>query len=391
MKSRRFCTTATSSTSPWTDAARQGCCQVNCKRLYVGLPAAERRVSGARGTAETGAIEPAADRLPLSARFTSDRSFCDLMQRKGIVMSGSAPKGFCLTSLGMALALTACGSASESVSEKAGRLEETHTDRDPPLTLSSSAADVAGKWDVVSFEGYRPQRISGTVRAAYADFGTSGVSLRLECNYTGRSGRVVEGRFVAAPTNERIQTQIGCGPERGPREERYFTFFERTPSVEFVGDDRLHLRAGQDELILERPSARRLSYLASSAELQGEWAMVEVSWFPPGGGVAGIGLSEAANRLVIEGNRLRVRGCPEVDLTFQYTIHGQLRKLVGAMLPAGPLACPGLSDMADGPALPKASDAIRLLHADPLVEKAGDGALLLSTGEYALLIMRPPA
>lgn len=60
------------------------------------------------------------------------------------------------------------------------------------------------------------------------------------------------------------------------------------------------------------------------------------------------------------------------------------------MLPAGPLACPGLSDTADGPALPKASEAIRLLHADPLVEKAGHGTLLLSNGEYALLISRLP-
>ena len=303
-------------------------------------------------------------------------------------MSDRAHKGLGPTVLAMVLALAACAPNSESVSEAAGRPEDAPTPPVPPPASIAATTDVTGQWDVASFEGYRPRRLSGTGRAAYADFGRDGVALRIECNYTGRLGRVTDGRFIAEPVGDRVQTQIGCGPERGPREVRYFGFFDRNPSVEFVSVDRLRLRAGQDELILERPSVRRLSYLASMAELQGSWKMLEVSWFPPGGGAAGIGLSEVPTRIVIEGNRLRVRDCPEVDLTFQYTGEGQLRKSGGAALPAGRLDCPGLSDTADGPALPKASDAIRLLHANPLVEKAGDGALLLSNGEYALLISR---
>lgn len=305
-------------------------------------------------------------------------------------MSGRAHKGCCPTSLALVLAVTACAPI-DSVRETVARAEDAPTDQALPLKPISTTADVAGQWDVVSFKGYRPQRLSGTARAAYADFGPNGIALRMECNYTGRTGRIIDGRFVAEPAGDRVQTQIGCGPERGPREARYFGFFERNPSVEFVSVDRLRLRAGHDELFLERPWVRRLSYLASSTELQGEWEMLALSWSPPGGGVAGISLSEGANRIIIEGDRLRVRGCPEVDLTFHYTGLGQLRKSGGAMLPAGPLACPGLSNTADGPALPKASDAIRLLHADPLVEKTGDGALLLSNGEYALLISRLPA
>lgn len=304
-------------------------------------------------------------------------------------MSGRTHNGLGPT-VAIVLALTACAPTSESASETTGQPEDAPTDPATPITPISTTADVAGQWDVVSFEGYQPRRLSGTVRAAYADFETSGVGLRMECNYTGRSGRVIDGHFVAEPGGDGVQTQMGCGPERGPREVRYFGFFERNPSIEFISVDRLRLRAGQDELILERPSLRRLSYLASSTELQGEWKMLEVSWFSPDGGAAGIGLSEASSRIVIEGDRLRVRGCPGVDLTFQYTGQGQLRKSGGAMLAPGPLACPGLSDTADGPALPKASDAIRLLHADPLVEKAGDGTLLLSNGEYALLISRLP-
>lgn len=328
--------------------------------------------------------------LPIFACFLAFRLFADVVRSKRLFMSGRAHKGFWPTVSAIAFALTACAPTSASVSETGG-LPEAAPEYETPLpTPISPSADVAGQWDVVGFEGYRPRRLSGTGRAAYADFGTNGVALRMECNYTGRSGRVIDGRFVADPADDRVQTQMGCGTERGPRETRYFGFFDRSPSIEFVTVDRLRLRAGQDELILERPSVRRLSYLASSTELQGEWEMLEVSWFPPGGGVAGIGLSEGLNGIVVEGDRLRVLGCPEVDLTFRYTEEGQLQKSGGVTLPAGPIACPGLSDTADGPALPKASDAIRLLHADPLVEKAGEGTLTLSNGEYAVLVRRRP-
>lgn len=303
-------------------------------------------------------------------------------------MNGRGRNGLGPTLLATILALSACALNPGSVGETSHRSEDAVTDPAPALTAIPTAANVAGQWDVVSFDGYRPQRLAGTDRAAYADFGTNGVSLRMECNYTGRPGHVANGRFVSEPAGDRIQTQIGCGPERGPRETRYFGFFELSPSVEFVGISRLRLHTGQGELVLERPSVRRLSYLVSHDDLQGEWEMLQVSWFPPAGGVAGIGLSDAPNRIIIERDRLRFRSCPEVDLTFRYTEDGELRKSGGATLPAGPIACPGLSDTADGPALPKATDAIRLLHADPLVEKAGEGALALSNEEYSLLIRR---
>lgn len=261
-------------------------------------------------------------------------------------------------------------------------------ERDGPLQQIPTAADVAGQWDVVSFAGYRPSRLSGTGRAAYADFGTEGVSLRMECNYTGRSGRIVDGHFTSNGASDHVQTEMGCGSERGPREERYFRFFGSNPSIEMVSTERLRLSAGPDELILERPSLRRLSYLVSNADLQGEWEMLELSWFPPSGGVAGIGLSEVPNRVVINGDRLVIQGCPGIDLTFHYTERGQLRNNGGTPLPAGPLACLGLSDTPDAPALPRASDSIRLLHANPLVERAEEGTLSLSTDTHALLIRR---
>ena len=267
------------------------------------------------------------------------------------------------------------------------------THRPPPVPPPASIAattDVTGQWDVVSFEGYRPRRLSGTGARRLRRFreGRRRLEDRVQLHWPigsrHRRGALLRSRLATAFRRR-------SGADRSVARGRCATSASSTGTR--VSSSSVSIACacarGQDELILERPSVRRLSYLASMAELQGSWKMLEVSWFPPGGGAAGIGLSEVPTRIVIEGNRLRVRDCPEVDLTFQYTGEGQLRKKRwGRRSRPGVSTVRGLSDTADGPALPKASDAIRLLHANPLVEKAGDGALLLSNGEYALLISR---
>ena len=260
-------------------------------------------------------------------------------------------------------------------------------DAEPHAPRPADPPSVAGQWDVVSFEGYRPARLSGTGRAAYADFGAEGVSLRIECNASGRPGTVRDGRFLLGENNNRIQTAMGCGPERGPREVRFFGFFERSPTVETLGPDRLRLRAGDDELVLERPAVRRLANLPSPAELDGAWRMMEVTRYLPEGGVTGVGLSEIPGRLIIAGDRIRFSGCPEQGLRFRYASEGRLVKTGGPAPAAGPLGCTGVSDETDAPLLPSPSQALRLLHADPLVEKTGDGGLFLSTPAYGLLIV----
>ena len=283
--------------------------------------------------------------------------------------------------------LGACSPSAGSLSSAAEQNARRAVEDDQQTPRVGSARSVAGHWDVVSFEGYRPARLIGTGRAAYADFGSDGVALRLECNYSGRPGTVRDGRFVLGENNTRVQTAMGCGPERGPREIRFFGFFEQAPTVESLGADRLRLRAGGGELLLERPAVRRLANLPTRGELDGAWRMMEITRFLPEGGVSGTGLSEIPGQLVIAGDRLGFSTCPEQGLRFRYEPEGRLVKIDGPAPASGPLACPGVNDVADAPILPSASEALRLLHASPLVEKSGEG-LLLSTERYGLLLVR---
>ena len=251
------------------------------------------------------------------------------------------------------------------------------------------AAEIAGAWDVASFESYEPLRLSGTVRAAFADFRPDGVALRIECNYSGRGGTVANGRFVSAPKQEGIQTAMGCGKVREGREDRFFTFFERGPTIERLGPARLLLRSGATELILERPALRRLQFVPAPAELEGKWRLLELTRFEPEGGYSGIGLSEVPGRIVISGGRVSYSRCPQHGLTFRWGEGGRLEKTGGSAPPPGPTDCRELRDAHPVPALPGAADLLQLLHSNPAVERSGN-ALLISNERLGLLITKEP-
>jgi hypothetical protein len=55
----------------------------------------------------------------------------------------------------------------------------TDPDQATPRPVTS-IGEIEGPWDIVSFEGYHPQRLAGLGRAAYADFSRQRVSLRIE-------------------------------------------------------------------------------------------------------------------------------------------------------------------------------------------------------------------
>lgn len=258
-----------------------------------------------------------------------------------------------------------------------------------PIAVAD-AASIAGQWDVASFEGYRPRRLSGTIRASFADFGERGVALRIECNYSGRAGTIHEGRFTASHSNDRAQTAMSCGPEGNARESRFFSFFEQGPTVQRLGPDRLRLRADAAELILERPALRRLEFVPTPAELQGRWRLLEVSRYLPGGGFSGIGLSEVPGRIVISGDHIFYSRCPQYALTFRFSADGKLEKTDGTAPPAAPVDCRALAEPAPGRELPSQWDVFRLLHASPMVEKAGEDALLISNEHLGLLITKAP-
>jgi hypothetical protein len=167
-----------------------------------------------------------------------------------------------------------------------------------PFSVSSSA-EIRGQWDVVSFESYAPVRMHGSTRAAFADFDARGVRLRIECNYSGVNGFVRDGKFVSQ-RDLRAQTQMGCGPEREARDERYFSFFDREPSVELLSDGRLRLLAGETKLILERTEKRRLAYIPEWKSLAGKWRLESLTHYGTEGGYSGIGLSDVPGRIILK-------------------------------------------------------------------------------------------
>jgi hypothetical protein len=293
------------------------------------------------------------------------------------------------------LCLAAAACAPAPAPPRPAPVEAAPSDTAPVPPVAEAAApvrgyaDVAGQWDVASFEGYAPERLSGANRAAYADFQPTGVSLRIECNSSGRAGVVRDGRFVPMP-GDGIQTVMGCGREREARDSRYFSFFENSPTIERLGRDRLRLRAGGIELILERPALRRLGFVPTPAEIEGKWRMLGLTRFIPEGGYTGIGLTEIPGRIVIEGDRIGYSRCPQYDVTFRWGEGGRIEKIDGAA-PQGNLRdCLELNGPASGYRLPDPADVLALLHAGPLVERTRRGELVLSTGELGLVLTREP-
>lgn len=249
-------------------------------------------------------------------------------------------------------------------------------------------ATIAGQWDIVSFQGYRPRaRLQGSNRAAYADFASDGVALHIECNYSGAAGRVIDGRF-APGRSDRMQTLIGCDPARTARDAALFGFFDRKPSVERLSDGRLRLTAGNDTLILERPAARRLAYLPSPQQLLGEWRLVSITHYVPAGGVASIGLGDVAGWIELDGIEARFSSCPELAVQYRYTAEGRLEKLSGPTIPARRQGCTALASEPHPRDMPQAWDVLRVLHADPLVERVDDQTILISTERYGVLLSK---
>lgn len=281
-------------------------------------------------------------------------------------------------------ALSACG-GSQSLPADA--------DADAPRPEDETIAiddptHVLGAWDVVSFEGYRPQaRLIGATRAAYADFDAGGVRLRMECNYAGRRGTLRPGTFETAPDADRMQTQMGCGSEGNAREARYFAFFDQSPSIEGLGPHRLLLKAGDQTLVLERTEIRRLAFTPTPSTLTGTWQLQDITHYVPGGGIAGTGLSEMPGHLVFAAGTLRHTACPA--LRFSYWMDDTGRFIATGDVPEDLASrCPALHVPSSADGLPSSDDAIAVLYAAPMAELSATDGLLLSTEEFGLFLRR---
>lgn len=258
-----------------------------------------------------------------------------------------------------------------------------------PATPVARTSEIAGQWDIVSFQDHRPRRLNGMTRAAVADFRADGVRLMIECNSSGVSGEVRDGRFVARP-GDRIQTLVGCGPVREARDAALFGFFERRPTVERLADGRLRLTAGADVLLLERPARRRLAFLPSPQQLLGGWRLLEISRYFDGGGLNMLGLSDVAGRIEFDGIGARYTPCPQYSLRYRYAPEGRIEKLAGPDIPNRRQGCEALREEFERRDIPTPWDVMRVLHADPLVELVDRETILLSTEEFGVLLTKRP-
>lgn len=286
----------------------------------------------------------------------------------------------CAAAIPGILALAGCAAAGASVQPQSRPLQI-----EPGPALVTSPAEVLGRWDIVSFEGYEPAGRQG----AYAHFNQSGVSLRIECNISSIPGMVSGGRFVNRP-GPRMQTEMGCDPERHARDDRFFAFFDKSPTATRLGGSRLRLEADGQVLILQRPEARRLAFAPSHEQLVGTWLLQGITRHHTGGGESGIGLGDPPLRLIIDSGRAYFEACPALGLTYEYGADARMMKTGGAT-PGGEKSCPALKSERMLIDMPTSEDVLPLVHGNPSAELTVSGDLILSAGEHSLLFKRDPA
>ena len=250
------------------------------------------------------------------------------------------------------------------------------------------AADVAGRWDVVSFDGYEvPQRMDGTSSATMVDFREDAVGLRLECNWSGSAGYVRDGRFVSTQDGPTDQTLMGCEADKSERDGKFFAFFAKSPSVERLPEDRLRLVAGAEELVIQRPEMRRLQFVPDAADLPGKWRMEGVAMDAPDGSSGGT-LFDVPGRIVIGPDRIGYNRCPQYDMTYRLTDDGRLEKTGGADLPDAPADCPDLANDEYGTRAGRWA-VMQVLHSDPKVEQT-NGMIFLTDDTIGVTLTQKP-
>ncbi|ANU07126.1 hypothetical protein [Paraurantiacibacter namhicola] len=268
---------------------------------------------------------------------------------------------------------------------------ETATTGAEAAPRPASASDVAGDWDVVSFDGYTvPFRSRGTERAAFANFTDGGVGLHLECNWSGVPGRMRGDVFKPSGEGPWPQTLAGCEADKAERDDAYFAFFARSPKGEVLPGDRLRFTAGDTVLLLERPEQRRLGFVPELAGIEGQWRMVGLTMFAPQGGMSGMGLTEVPGRVVIDGGRIGYNRCPQYDAEVTYTQDGVFRRTGGAAVPDEPAGCEELAERSWNKVPPELWDILEMLHDNPRAERLAEGDLLLTTDSFGLHLTQQP-
>lgn len=249
-------------------------------------------------------------------------------------------------------------------------------------------SEVFGEWDIERFNGYQPaSRLIGRERAAFADINKGGISLRLECNTVSVRGDISRARFNAV-SEDRVQTPNDCGAERNAREAALFAFIEQNPTVERLSDGRLLMRSGDSELLLDRPINRRIAYIPTEEGLDAVWRFHAIAQTESRTRAQRLDLSDIPGNIIFRSGVMRYDLCPTFDMAFRIDERGQLARIGGKPAPDTPHTCPALAQ--SDPAMPNPWDAMRVLHDNPELELSGPDALLLTTDNLALTLVKSP-
>jgi len=139
--------------------------------------------------------------------------------------------------------------------------------------LPSSIAEIAGDWDVVSFNDFQPIRLNYEgKRNAYVNISDKFIGLRMTCNYSGIAALLTDdGRLVKNPEGSNAgMTAMGC--PNAQREKDFMAMMYDSPLVEILPNGRLRLSTKQHEVIIERSETRRLANAPMALdEITGEW------------------------------------------------------------------------------------------------------------------------
>ena len=285
------------------------------------------------------------------------------------------------------LSVAAAAGAAEPVREAARAVSGAESGpqlQAPPIPTArtvASLAEIAGEWDIVSFDGHASPRLdSEGKRYFYVDVGPQALRFAIGCNHSGMPGRIEGGVLHAGPNDDGVQTAMGCGPEREARDAAFFTFFRSRPQVALLPDGRLRMATPGHELLLERSSVRRLAMGPALSEITGSWRVVSFMRFE-GGGYHGWGAMYAPGRLRIGDGRLSYSRCPAASVRFTFTSDFVLRRQDGRE-PSAAVECPGVT-----PAPTEVETMLgALLGQSPEAERINDKRFILRSRDYAVLL-----
>jgi hypothetical protein len=238
--------------------------------------------------------------------------------------------------------------------------------------LVTSLAEIAGPWDIASFDGYVPTRLHEGVPRARVRVDDDRLSYVIECNHSGNRAALDRTGTLHDHEGGRTKTLMGCSAEGSARDQAFFWFFASKPKVSWAGAKRVRMSNGKTELLLERPELRRLAHLLPLDRLAGRWVPQMATATNPKTGSSGESFQHPSV-VVLRPDSLSYSGCGGARFIFRYTEDGRMADVREQ----------GRAECGDDFA---SATLLRIMRSQPLVERDATG-LALTAGDIAVNLM----